>query len=96
IAEQLGIANATLSFHLKELTNAALTTATPNGRSIIYAANFTTMNSLIAYLTENCCAVTRCETIEKTGPACRTTPSQSPSSMSMQKKSLAVTKRSKA
>jgi ArsR family transcriptional regulator, arsenate/arsenite/antimonite-responsive transcriptional repressor len=60
IAETLGLANATLSFHLKELTHAGLTTAAPNGRSIIYSANFTTMMSLIDYLTENCCAGAGC------------------------------------
>ena len=56
IAEKLDFANATLSFHLKELTHAGLTNATPNGRSIIYSANFSTMTGLIEYLTENCCA----------------------------------------
>ena len=60
IAERRGLANATLSFHLKELTNAGLTVATPNGRSIIYSANFETMNGLIGYLTENCCAGSSC------------------------------------
>jgi ArsR family transcriptional regulator, arsenate/arsenite/antimonite-responsive transcriptional repressor len=60
IAEKLDFANATLSFHLKELTHAGLTNATPNGRSIIYSANFSTMNSLIEYLTENCCAGASC------------------------------------
>ena len=60
IAEQLGLANATLSFHLKELTNAGLTVATPSGRSIIYAANFSTMNGLVQYLTENCCGGATC------------------------------------
>ena len=60
IAEKLGFANATLSFHLKELTHAGLTNATPNGRSIIYSANFIIMNSLIEYLTENYCAGAGC------------------------------------
>ena len=60
IAEKLGLANATLSFHLKELTNAALTVARPNGRSIIYSANFDTMNGVIGYLSENCCAGSSC------------------------------------
>ena len=64
IAETLGLANATLSFHLKELTQAGLTTATPIGRSIIYAANFTTMTGLVEYLTENCCSGADC------APAC--------------------------
>jgi DNA-binding transcriptional ArsR family regulator len=60
IAERLDIANATLSFHLKELTAAGLTIAIPNGRSIIYSANFATMNALVEYLTENCCAGAGC------------------------------------
>ena len=60
IADKLGFANATLSFHLKELTNAGLTVATPNGRSIIYSANFATMSELIEYLTENCCEGASC------------------------------------
>ena len=60
IAEKLGLANATLSFHLKELTGAGLTMATPNGRSISYSANFATMIGLVDYLTENCCAGAGC------------------------------------
>lgn len=60
IAETLGLANATLSFHLKELTRAGLTIASPNGRSITYSANFETMNGLVNYLTENCCAGSSC------------------------------------
>jgi DNA-binding transcriptional ArsR family regulator len=62
IAEKLGLANATLSFHLKELTSAGLTIATPSGRSIIYAASFETMGGLVEYLTENCCAGASCAT----------------------------------
>ena len=60
IAERLGLANATLSFHLKELTQAGLTIATPRGRSILYSANFDTMNSILDFLTENCCAGSSC------------------------------------
>jgi ArsR family transcriptional regulator, arsenate/arsenite/antimonite-responsive transcriptional repressor len=63
IAEKLGLANATLSFHLKELSNAGLLVAAPNGRSIIYSANFNTMNEVIGYLSENCCAGARCSTV---------------------------------
>jgi DNA-binding transcriptional ArsR family regulator len=70
IAEALTLANATLSFHLKELTNAGLTTATPNGRSIIYSANFETMNRLIEYLTENCCAGASCAPCKPTATVC--------------------------
>lgn len=60
IAERLALANATLSFHLKELTLAGLTSATPSGRSIIYSTNFATMTGLVEYLTENCCVGAGC------------------------------------
>lgn len=60
IAGQLGIASSSLSFHLKELTHAGLVTQTKSGRSLIYAANFPTMNSLIGFLTENCCGGNVC------------------------------------
>ncbi|MDD5320369.1 MAG: metalloregulator ArsR/SmtB family transcription factor [Methylococcales bacterium] len=62
IAKTLSIPNATLSFHLKELTNAGLITARQESRFIYYAANFTTMNELLGFLTENCCAGTPCGT----------------------------------
>jgi DNA-binding transcriptional ArsR family regulator len=55
IAEKLGMANATLSFHLKELSHARLVTGRQAGRFIYYSANFATMNRLVDYLTENCC-----------------------------------------
>jgi ArsR family transcriptional regulator, arsenate/arsenite/antimonite-responsive transcriptional repressor len=55
LGEQLGLPSATLAFHLKELKNAGLATCTRNGRSLIYAAIYPTMNALLDYLTENCC-----------------------------------------
>jgi ArsR family transcriptional regulator len=55
IGECLGVAGATLSFHLKELARADLVTMRQEGRYIYCVANFATMNSLLAYLTENCC-----------------------------------------
>ncbi|PPQ28214.1 ArsR/SmtB family transcription factor [Rhodopila globiformis] len=55
IADRLGLPSATLAFHLKELKNARLATCTRNGRSLIYAADYAVMNSLLSYLTENCC-----------------------------------------
>ncbi len=60
IAKELGIPNATLSFHLKELVNAELISARQESRFIYYAANFTAMNELLGYLTENCCAGNPC------------------------------------
>jgi len=61
IAGRLKLANATASFHLKELTHAALVTPRQAGRFIYYSANYTTMNALIAYLTENCCQSNTCD-----------------------------------
>lgn len=71
IAGKLALANATLSFHLKELTQAGLTIATPAGRSIIYSANFPAMNALIEYLTENCCAGAVCSPCKPSNGVCR-------------------------
>lgn len=55
IAETLGLPPATLSFHLTQLRHAGLVTFHREGRSLIYAAQYPTMNALLAYLTENCC-----------------------------------------
>ncbi len=61
IAERLGMANATLSFHLKELAHAGLVNARQAGRFIYYTANFATVNRLVDYLTENCCQGASCD-----------------------------------
>ena len=60
LAEQLGIAPNTLSFHLKELTRAHLTSQERQGRNLIYRASYPAMNALLAYLTENCCQGSAC------------------------------------
>lgn len=56
IGAELGLAPATLSFHLKELAHAGLIRGRQEGRFIYYAADFEAMNELLAYLTRNCCA----------------------------------------
>jgi len=56
IAEKLGIPASSLSFHLKELMHAGLIHSRHEGRSIIYSANFSTLNALVGFLTENCCS----------------------------------------
>ncbi|WBS00027.1 metalloregulator ArsR/SmtB family transcription factor [Pseudoduganella sp. SL102] len=60
IAEELDIAPSSLSFHLKELTHAGLLTSRHEGRFVIYSADMPTMNSLIGFLTENCCGGIPC------------------------------------
>ena len=55
LGEVLGVPNATLSFHLKELMSAGLISQERSGRNLIYRVEFDQMNGLLAYLTENCC-----------------------------------------
>jgi DNA-binding transcriptional ArsR family regulator len=55
VAEALGLAPNTLTFHFDRLRQAGLVAVRRDGRSMIYSACFETMNALLAYLTENCC-----------------------------------------
>jgi ArsR family transcriptional regulator, arsenate/arsenite/antimonite-responsive transcriptional repressor len=55
IADALGLAPNTLTFHFDRLRVAGLVTVRRDGRSMIYAARFETMNALVGYLTDNCC-----------------------------------------
>ncbi len=56
IAEKLELANATLSFHLKQLVHAGLITSRQDGRFIYYSPVLDAMTALVGYLTENCCS----------------------------------------
>ena len=69
MAEALQIPANTLSFHLKELTNAGLVTQERASRNIIYRAAFDQMNALLGYLTENCCQGATCA-VETTAESC--------------------------
>ena len=55
IAARLDLPAPTLSFHLKELTNAALIAPRQEGRFVYYSTNYRQMNGLLAFLSENCC-----------------------------------------
>jgi DNA-binding transcriptional ArsR family regulator len=55
VAEALELAPNTLTFHFDRLRQAGLVTVRRDGRSMIYAARFETMNTLLGFLTENCC-----------------------------------------
>lgn len=55
IAERLGLPPSSLTFHVQHLHRAGLVTQRRLGRQLIYAADFSAMNELISYLTENCC-----------------------------------------
>ena len=55
VAEALDLAPNTLTFHFDRLRMAGLVAVRREGRSMIYAARFETMNALLGFLTENCC-----------------------------------------
>lgn len=60
IGEQLGMAPATLSFHLAHLSRVGLIEGLRESRFIRYSANYGTMDDLIAFLTSNCCQGKSC------------------------------------
>ncbi len=70
ISTASGIAPSSLSFHLKELAHAQMVIAKQEGRFVYYSANFTTMNTLIAYLTENCCGGNPCSPVSVCDTGC--------------------------
>lgn len=55
LAQKFDIPGATLSFHLKSLAHAGLIEAEKTSRNIRYRANFTAMQELVDFLTQNCC-----------------------------------------
>lgn len=60
LAEVIGLAPSSLSFHLKELVNADLLSARQEGRFVFYSVKYDSMTSLLAYLTDNCCGGNPC------------------------------------
>ena len=62
VAEALDLAPNTLTFHFDRLRSAGLVNVRREGRLMIYAAQFDVMNTLLGFLTENCCqgAVEKC------------------------------------
>jgi ArsR family transcriptional regulator, arsenate/arsenite/antimonite-responsive transcriptional repressor len=70
LAEKLGVSATVLSFHLKELRFAQLIDSEQQGRFIIYRARYDTMNAVLAFLTENCCAADSHSKKNADGDAC--------------------------
>src|ERR1700681_3230478 len=71
VATALGLAPNTLTFHFDRLRTAGLVTVRRAGRSMIYAAQFDTMNEVLGFLTENCCggAAHLCAPVAQCAPA---------------------------
>lgn len=55
ISEKLDIPSPTLSFHLSQLSRAGLVKSRRESRSIIYSADYESIQKLINFLMENCC-----------------------------------------
>ena len=66
VARRLKLPPNTLSFHFDRLRQAGLVAVRRESRSMIYTAQFDTMNALVDFLTENCCAGVS----EDCGPSC--------------------------
>jgi len=69
LGEKLDVTSPTLSFHLKELQRAGLINVRRDGRFLYYSPDFTHMNQLIGFLTENCCALADKGCWPECGPA---------------------------
>ncbi len=56
IGAKVGLLPSSLTFHLQSLQRAGLIIQRRVGRQLIYSADFAAMNTLVSYLTDNCCA----------------------------------------
>lgn len=73
VATALDLAPNTLTFHFDRLRMAGLVASHREGRSVIYAAQFDTMNALLGFLTENCCGGASCPPAAQCKPSRRRT-----------------------
>jgi ArsR family transcriptional regulator len=55
IGQRIGLLPSSLTFHLQNLQRAGLITQRRASRQLFYSVDFSVMNGLVGYLTENCC-----------------------------------------
>jgi len=60
IADALELAPATLSFHIAHLARSGLVLARQESRFIFYSVEYTAMDDLISFLSQNCCKGNAC------------------------------------
>ena len=68
IGERVGLVPSSLTFHLQSLQRAGLITQERASRQLIYSADYSVMNGLVAYLTDKCCTASA----ESCAPGCGT------------------------
>lgn len=56
LAERLGIAPSSLTFHVQRLRRAGLVSQRRSGRIVRYSADYGAMARLVEYLSAHCCA----------------------------------------
>lgn len=71
LGETTGLAGATLTNHLHILRRAGLVSDERRGRVIQCRANYPTMNALLGFLSENCCAGSSSASACKPLPVCK-------------------------
>ena len=75
LTRRLDVPAPTLSFHLRELVNAGLVASRREGRNLHYSPNLDRMQSLVGFLTENCCSLADqacgadCQPLAESAPA---------------------------
>ena len=56
IGQRIGLLPSSLTFHLQNLQRAGLITQRRESRQLFYSVDFSVMNEVVGYLTENCCS----------------------------------------
>ena len=69
IGQRIGLLPSSLTFHLQNLQRAGLITQRRESRQLFYSADFTAMNGLVGYMTENCCGNSGAECSPNCAPA---------------------------
>jgi DNA-binding transcriptional ArsR family regulator len=70
IGQRIGLLPSSLTFHLQNLRRAGLITQRRESRQLFYSVDFTVMNGLVGYLTENCCGNSGTECAPGCAPGC--------------------------
>ena len=69
VQEKLDIPASTLSHHLKRLVDTGLVTQERQATTLICRANYPSMNALIGFLVDECCADAKCAPVVREAAA---------------------------